>query len=826
MACCADLIRYDALRGTGKPNKDAAMHWLRDCSLALRLLIGRPGFSTLAIMSLALGFGAAIAILSVADAVLLRALPYPDAQRLVSVREIDGNGKTMSLADLNYRDLRDGLHGFASIAQYGGGTDLIVSGNRSTRADVRAVSGAFFDVLGVAPALGRRFGSDDGADAHVAVISHALWRELFGADPDLSKLHVDTNGEKLQVIGVMPERFEFPAHTNVWFPRALFAAETSRTAHNWSAIARLAPGADLGQVRADALALGQRLKQQYGKDIDAAGFTLIPLRDALVGQAQNALWALSCGAAFLLLIAGVNATNLFLALALSRRKESAVRTALGAPRLRLARQSVLESALLTAAAFALGLLFAQGCLQVLIGLAGDSLPRADEVGFDARVVVAMLGLAAALAVLLGLLPHWRNPHANALAEQGRAATLGHRGVRLRAALLIAQTALTVMLLIGAGLLGRSFLQLLRVDPGFRPQGAVALDLSLPQSADPASARVAATRYSELMRRIAVLPGVRAVGGINALPLTDTGWNGAFWDAAAVPTLDDLAHLPPQLGYAEYRVASAGYFAAIGIPLQRGRLFDDRDGAEAPHVALISAALARSVWPDRDPIGQKLQYGNMDGDMRALTVIGIVGDVHDYGMDREVRGTVYLDIQQRPKAAGNFSVVVRGDAAADALIAELRAELAHGEPDLPVAFHTLPQLYASSLDNRRFSLSLFGLFAAVALGLALAGVYGLMAYAVSERRAEFSLRMALGSTRARVLRFVLAQGLRLTLIGLTLGCAAALAASRLLESLLFSVSVTDPLTYLAVASLLLVASLGACGVPAWRAARTDPRSSLG
>jgi len=238
------------------------MHWLRDCSLALRLLIGRPGFSTLAIMSLALGFGAAIAILSVADAVLLRALPYPDAQRLVSVREIDGNGKTMSLADLNYRDLRDGLHGFASIAQYGGGTDLIVSGNRSTRADVRAVSGAFFDVLGVAPALGRRFGSDDGADAHVAVISHALWRELFGADPDLSKLHVDTNGEKLQVIGVMPERFEFPAHTNVWFPRALFAAETSRTAHNWSAIARLAPGADLGQVRADALALGQRLKQQ------------------------------------------------------------------------------------------------------------------------------------------------------------------------------------------------------------------------------------------------------------------------------------------------------------------------------------------------------------------------------------------------------------------------------------------------------------------------------------------------------------------------------------------------------------------------------------
>ncbi len=803
------------------------MHWLRDCSLALRLLIGRPGFSSLAVLSLALGFGAAIAILSVADAVLLRTLPYPDAQQLVALREIDGNGKSMTLADLNYRDLRDGLHGFASIAQYAGGTDLIVSGNRSTRGDVRAVSGEFFDVLGVAPALGRRFASDNGADAHVAVISHALWRELFGAEPDLSKLHVDTNGEKLQVVGVMPERFEFPARTNVWFPRALFPAETSRTAHNWNAVARLASGADLDRMRADALALGQRLKQQYGKDIDAAGFTLTPLRDVLVGRVQSALWALSCGAAFLLLIAGVNATNLFLALALSRRKESAVRTALGAPRLRLARQSVLESALLTAAAFALGLLFAQGCLQVLIGLAGDSLPRADEVGFDARVVGTLLALAAALALLLGLLPHWRGgADANALAEQGRATTLGHRGVRLRAALLIAQTALTVLLLIGAGLLGRSFMQLLRVDPGFRPQGAVALDLSLPQSADAASARASATRYSELMRRIAALPGVREVGGVNALPLTDTGWNGAFWDAAVVPTLDDPAHLPPQLGYAEYRVASAGYFSAIGIPLVRGRLFDDRDGADAPHAALISAALARSVWPDRDPIGQRLQYGNMDGDMRALTVIGIVGDVHDYGLDRDVRGTVYLDIEQRPRAASNFSVVVRGDQASEALIAELRAELARSEPDLPVAVHTLPQLYASSLDNRRFSLGLFGLFAAVALGLALSGVYGLMAYAVGERRAEFSLRMALGSTQGRVLRFVLAQGLRLTSIGIGLGCAAALAASRLIQSLLFGVSVTDPLTYLGVAALLLVASLAACGVPAWRAARSDPRSSLG
>jgi putative ABC transport system permease protein len=805
------------------------MYWIRDCALAARLLIGRPGFSFLAVLSMALGIGAAIAILSVADAVLLRTLPYPDAQQLVAVREVDGNGKSMPLADLNYQDLRTSVRGFQAITQYAGGTDLIVSGNRSKRGDVRIVSGEFFAVLGVAPTLGRAFDATlPPADAHVAVISHALWREMFGGATDLSTLHLTTDDQTLQVIGVMPEQFEFPAHTSVWFPRALLPAETSRTAHNWSALARLQPAADLTQLRADAMALGARLKQQFGKDVDAAGFSLTPLRDVLVGNVRSALWALCAGAAFLMLIACVNVTNLFLALALTRRKEAAVRTALGAPHWRLARQSVLESALLTGIAFAFGLLFAQACLSVLVGLAGDSLPRADEVGFDARIVAGLALLCALFALLLGLLPHWRGGSgAGALAEQGRATTLGHHGVRLRSALLVAQTALTVLLLIGAGLLGRSFLQLLEIDPGFRTQGAIALDLSQPRPADAAAARALVARYGGLMRRFAALPGVDVVGGVNALPLTDTGWNGSFWDGAQVKQLDDFAHLPKALGYAEFRVASSGYFNAIGIPLQRGRLFDERDGADAPQVALVSAALARSTWPDRsDPVGQQLQWGNMDGDMHVLTVVGVVGDVRDYGLDRDVRGTIYLNFAQRPMAAGNFSVVARGALTPAALIAALRNELERSEPQLPGTFHTVQQLYASSLDNRRFSLSLFGLFALVALGLALSGVYGLMAYAVNERRAEFSLRMALGSTPARVLRFVLGQGLRLTLAGLALGCVLALIASRLLQSLLFGISVTDPLTYLAVVALLLLASLAACGVPAWRAAQSEARASLG
>jgi predicted permease len=812
------------------------MAWTRDCLLALRLIASRPGFSVLAIASLALGFGAAIAILTVADAVLVRELPYPQASRLVSVREADSKAHAMRLSQLNFDDLRAAAHAFQAIAQYGGGTDLIVSGNRSRRGDVEAVSADFFGVLGVAPAIGRAFAAAAaGADAHVAVISHELWRELQADNPDLSGLQVEVSGESLQVIGVMPQGFGFPAHTSVWFPRTLWPAETAestRSAHNWNVIARLAPGIDVGQAQTEAGAIGARLKAQYGDKTDAAGFRLASLRDELVGRVRGALLALVAGAAFLLLIAAVNATNLFLALALARRKEFAVRSALGAQRARLARQSVIESLLLCAIAFGLGLLFAAACLDALVGLAGDSLPRADEIGLDPRVVFAALALAAAFALLLGILPQWRGgADARALAAQGRATTLGHHGMRLRAALLVAQTALTVLLLIGAGLLGRTFLQLLQVDPGFRPHGAVSIDVSMARvgATDPADAaganRRVAARYAELMRRLAALPGIAAVGAVNALPFSNTGADGAFWDGNTVTDIKDLERRPKPVAAAEFRVASAGYFAAMGMPLLRGRSFDERDGAEAPQVALVSAKLAQTAWPGRDAIGQKIQYGNMDGDMHPLTVVGVVGDVHDYGLDRDVRGTVYVDLAQRPAAASNASIVVRSDLEPAALIAALRAELARSEPGLPVSLHTLDAMYASSLDNRRFSLSLFALFAAVALCLALTGVYGLIAYAASERRAEFALRMALGSSPGRVLRFVLGQGMKLTALGLGLGCLIAFAASRLVQSLLWGVDAIDATTYLATAALLLCASLLACAVPALRAARVDPRTHL-
>jgi predicted permease len=802
------------------------MSWMSEAAKAVRAVIGRPGYGALVVLSLGLGFAAAIAILSAADIVLLCPLPYPAAERLVALREIDGHGGTMRLAEPNLRDLETGLHGIDALAQYAGGTDLVTAGNRSFRGDVQAVSTNLFEVLGVVPAIGRGFDRDPGADPHVAVVSDAFWRDVLGSERDLSRLRIDAYGFQLQVIGVMPPAFGFPEHTSVWLPRALLPVERSRSAHNWNAIARTRTGADLTQMRADALALGARLHAQFGRDIDATGFALTPMHALLVAPVRGPLLLLAAGALFLLTIATVNGANLTLARALGRRKEWAVRRALGASRGRLALQTTLESALLTALAFALGLLLAGLCLDALAQFAGSHLPRSEELGLDARVVGAMALLAALIALGLGLLPHLGvTALAPDLQSQGRGTTLGRRGVRTRAALLVGQTALTVLLLVAVGLLGRSFLHLLDVDPGFRTDSAITLDLSLPAPADAAAAGLVAERYEDLMRRLAALPGVTAVGGVTALPLTDSGWNGGFWDGAAVPTLEGLAHPPPTLGYAEFRVASAGYLDAIGIPLLRGRAFDDRDRPDAPHVALVSAELARSVWKDGDPIGRTLQYGNMDGDMRVLTVVGVVGDVRDAGLDQAVRGTVYVDLAQRPRAAGNFSVVIRGKLAPAALLESARAEMARSAPELPAAYRTLADVYQSSLALRRFSLDLLAAFAALALALALSGIYGLMAYAVSERRAEFSLRMALGGSRAQVGRLVLAQGLRLTLLGLVLGAFAAAAATRALQSLLFGVGNGDPLTYGAVATVLVAMSLAACAVPAWRAARCDPRASL-
>ncbi|MGA9342333.1 MAG: ABC transporter permease, partial [Rhodanobacteraceae bacterium] len=631
---------------------------IQDLRFALRSLRARSGTALIAIVTLACGLGAAAAIASVVDAVLVRDLAYPHSEQLVQIKEVGDSGRKMPVAGPNFRDLAAANRQFTGLAAYGGSSGSIASKNAVTRGDGYIVTGDFFRVLGVSPVRGRAIGPDE--HGHVAVVSHALWSGLLGAPENLANTQIDLFGERFTVIGVMPSGLAFPPGASAWIPASLYPPNTSRTAHNWQVIGRLKDADALPVAQTAANDLAARLKRELGSNTDATGFALTPLRDALVAPARTALLVLGAGAAFLLLIAATNTINLLMAMIWSRGRELAIRSALGAGRRRLLRQVVIESFLITGAATVLGVIIARLGLGTLVRLAGTSLPRASEIHLDSRIVLAMLIVAALLAIVIGAISAWNSlgrADVGELRETGRGVSLGRGSHRLRAALLVAQTAVTTLLLVGAGLLGHTFLELLRVDPGFQPQGALAVQMSLPQANDEAGKRRLAAHLRELMGDITQLPGVSAVGGTNALPLTDDGANGSFF-GPSVRSMDDMRGNPKSLGYAEYRVASADYFSAIGIPLERGRSFRATDGADTQPVAMVSRSLARKTWGEGNTIGQQIQFGNMDGDTRLLTVVGIVGDVHQRGLDEPARDTVYVDVNQRPQAAADFSMVVR------------------------------------------------------------------------------------------------------------------------------------------------------------------------
>ncbi len=797
----------------------------QDSLSALRALRNRSGTSLLAVIILASGLGMATAILGVVNGVLLSALPYPQPAQLVAMNEVGVKGNHMAFARPNAEDFIDVQRDFSTVGLYAGGATSIATAQTATRGGGAYVAHDFFRVLGIAPALGRTFGADE--RDRVAVIGHSLWLNLFGGNRNLGDMYVDVFGEHLRVIGVMPAGFAFPPAARVWLPDETQTGNDSRTAHNWRMIARLASADALPQARTAAQAIAERLKTEFGDSTDAVGFSVTPLRDTLVASVRPALWVLGAGALLLLLIASVNTINLLMAMTWSRSREFAVRAAMGARAGRLARHIVMESVVLMALAVALGLIGAHFVLGALVRLAGDSLPRAAEVHVGGGPVYFMLGFAALLALIIGTLAA-RNSIARAdtgeLRSGGRGMTLGRPQVRLQVGLLIAQTAVAAMLLVGAGLLGRTFLALLDVDAGFQPQGALSVRVSLPPPSDDAGNVRVANRHADLMRQFAVLPGVTTVGGTNALPLTDDGANGSFF-ASSVTSMSDFAKNPQALGYAEYRVASPDYFVAAGIPLEKGRAFTDADQPDSLPVALISRSLARSVWGENKAIGQAVQFGNMDGDLRPLTVVGIVGDVHENALDAPPRGTIYVALAQRPQAASEFSIVVRGTLPIAQMGREVRGIMTRSAPDIPFAIAPLSAVQASSLGRNTFTLVLFGVFAGVALALTIGGIYALMAFTVGQRRNEFALRQALGCSRSGVARLVLARGLRIGVVGLVIGLIAGLAGARALRSLLFGVAPFDPWTLLAVAVVLLGTLCAACLLPAWRASATAPRAVL-
>jgi len=778
----------------------------------------KAGFTAAAVISLALGIGACTAIFSVVDGVLLRSLPYPDADSIVQLREVSEKGSLMPVCEPNYLDARARSSSLEAIAQYSGSVTTVTGGSEPVRTRAFEVSGDFFRVLGVRPVMGREFLPEENqyGGRAVAVVSYGFWRRLLGGRTDLTNTTLTLEEQSFDVIGVMPAGFAFPRETEVWIPRSVFPPHTSRTAHNWSVIARVRSGVPLEQARADLSAIGKQLKVEHGAQIDAVDFALIPLQEYLVGNVRSGLLILLGAVGFLLLIACANVANLMLAQLAARQKELAVRAALGATRWRLARQFITESVLLAAVAGLFGALLSFWGVKALIGVDQKALPRLDEIGVDGRALLFTLGLSFVVAVVLGLVPALRSSGTDLvsnLKEAGRGHSSGAASSRLRGLLVVSQVALTLVLLIGAGLLGKSFLRLLQIDPGFRAESAVAMDVSLASSEDKKQQAQQAQFNQQLLERLGRIPGVVAVGAVSALPMTGTGSNGTF-------LIDnDRANT----GYAEYRVASPGYFAAMGIPLLRGRLFEQADTADSIHVAVISQSLARKVWPDEDAIGKRIQFGNMDGDLRLLNVVGIVGDVREK-LDSDVRPTVYADSFQRPQRS-SLSIVARASTGTAGLIAAMRGELNAADPQLPANFRTLEQVFSSSLDDRRFNLILFGVFGVVALVLAITGIYGVMSYSVTQRTNEIGIRIALGAKASDVLRLIVGQGMALAGIGLVIGVAGALALTRLLSSLLFAVTTTDLSVFAGVSALLSGIALLACYLPARRATKVDPMVAL-
>jgi putative ABC transport system permease protein len=814
------------------------MHSLwQDFKYGLRQLRKNLGVTAIMVFTLALAIGATTAIFSVVYGVLLRPLPYPDANRIMAIFEVTSKGHPSRLADPNFDDFRDQNRSFQAIAKYTSDVVSVSGASEPTRTTIAAVSSDFLRVLGVEPMLGRDITASDAKKgaARTVLVSYGYWKQHLGAPRDLSQSHLKIEGAVYSAIGVLPPGFQFPQDVELWLPADLDGENPSRTSHNYSAIGRLRDGVTVAQANQDISAIARRIHAASNEQNDylLKDGMVLPLQDSITGNARPALLVLLGAVGFLLLVACANVANLLLAQASVRERELSIRSALGAARGRLIRQFLTETFLLSLAGGGLGVLGAFAGVAGLLALAPQSLPRLDSVSISIPVLAFALLLTAAVAAGLGAFTAIRATSGDprgGLAEGGRGQAGSQGSQRVGQIIVAAQVAITLILVIGAGLLGRSLMKVLEVNPGFRVDKIVAMDVSLPWVEDPKAKASQGVFYSNLIDRLKQIPGVRKVGAASNLPLVDGGLpDGMFLllSPNEVPKNFDgfgsLAQQKERIGNADFCVASEGYFQVLGIPLIRGRIFDERDGANSPHVAVISESLARDRWPNQDPIGHTIEFGNMDGDLRLLTIVGIVGDTHEYGLDAPPRPTVYVDLFQRPRA--EMTLTMLSDADTRSVTAAARGILQDLNPEIPAKFQTFSQIYSASMGSRRFNVLLIGFFGITPLLLATAGVFGVMAYSVSRRTREIGVRMALGAVSGDVLGMILGQGLRTITIGVMIGIAGALALTRTVASLLFGVTATDPLTFVGVTLLLVAAGLLACYIPARRATRVDPLVAL-
>jgi putative ABC transport system permease protein len=809
----------------------------QDFRYAGRVLGKNPGVTAIMVFTLMLAIGATTAIFSVVYGVLLRPLPYSGAGRIMAVSEVSSKGRPNRLADPNFDEFRDQSHSFQSMAKYSARVVSISGASQPTRTTVAAVTPEFLNVFSVRPVLGRDFTASDNQKgaAPVAIVSYGYWRQYLGSAQDLSQSHLKINNTVYSVVGVLPSGFRFPDEADVWFPADTEGENLSRTSHNYYCVGRLRDGVSVDQAREDISTIARRIYQASSEKNDylLRDGTVVSLQDYITGTVRTPLLVLLGAVGFLLLVACANVANLLLAQASVRERELSIRSALGAGRGRLVRQFLTEAFLLSLIGGALGVLAAMSGVAGLVALAPENLPRLDSVSISVPVLLFAFLLSTAVAAGLGVFTAARATQGDlrkGLAEGGRGQAGSRGSQRVGRAIVAAQIAITLVLVIGAGLLGRSLMRVLEVNPGFRVDKILAMDVSLPWAEDSYAKSAQGVFFSNLIDRLKQIPGVRSVGAASELPMVAGGLpDGMFllMTQNEMPKtmggLSAFGNQKERIGSADFCVATDGYFQVLGIPLIRGRMFEERDGPDAPHVAVISESLARDRWPDQDPIGHTIEFGNMDGDIRLLTIVGIVGDTREYGLDKPPQPTVYVNLFQRPRSVMTMTMLSDADTASVSSAA--RSILQEVNPEAPASFRTFEQVYSASLGSRKFNVILFGFFGITALLLAAAGVFGVMAYSVSRRTREFGVRVALGATSAAVLGMVLRQGMYTILVGVAIGFVGAFALSRTLSSLLFGVTSTDPVTFGGVTLLLVAVALLACYIPARRATKVDPMVAL-
>ena len=800
-------------------------HLTQDLRYAVRRLLKAPGFTLVAVLTLALGIGANSAIFSVVNGVLLEPLPYPDAARLVGVYHVT-EGSRAVMSGPNFTDVMRTATSFENVAAISTGSVILTGEGEPARLRVGEVSASLFPVMRVWPVAGRAFNADENTPGktNIVILSHALWETRFGSDPAVIGRSIKLDGVSKQVIGVMPRGFAYPENRDAWLPIDYDDNFVSRQRAAWhlDVVARLKPGVTADQAAAEVELIGRNLARQYPDANTDVGMTTYPLLESMVGEIRRAVLVLLGAVGFVLLIACTNVANLLLARAAARETEMAVRTALGAGRRRLVRQLLTESVLLAVCGAAFGLLLSVWGVELLVNLKPAGIPRLENVKVDGVVILFTVAVAVITGVLFGLVPAFTATRgmSASLKESGRGAVTGRAGARVRGALVVAELALAVMLLAGAGLLMRSFLKLQAVDPGFRPEQALTFELAFPDDRyrqDPARIGF----FDQLLPRLQALPGARSAAAVMALPLSGMDFIISFEVSGRPPV---PSALQPAM---QVRVATADYFSTIGIPIKRGRGFTENDRAGTPPVVVITEAAARQYFPGEDPIGKTISLGwrrSRSGPRAGGEVVGIIGDTKDAGLNEPNPPQIYLPMRQWPVSA--MTVVMKTAVPPESLAEPARAQVAAIDPNLPVTnVRTLDAVVATSISQQRFYMLLLTIFASVALVLAAIGIFGVLSYAVSQRTREIGIRMALGAQGGSVITLIVRQAMLLVLCGVAVGTLLALLLSQTISKMLFSVTPTDPATFASVAAVLAGVALFASYVPARRATRVDPIVAL-